>query len=146
MPEYLNGKPPMSFWFVSGAALIWNLFGFLVYLMQVSATPEQLAQAYTPEQVEFMQAVPKWATSAFALAVTTGVLGCLSLLFRKAWAVPLFVISLLAVLVEDVNSFVLNDVIAVFGTTPAIIQATVLIIAVALIFYSRYAKGRRWLS
>jgi hypothetical protein len=145
MPEYLNGRPPMSFWFVSGAALIWNLFGFFVYLMQVSATPEQLAQAYTPEQVQFMQSVPKWATSVFALAVTTGVLGCLALLFRKAWAVPLFVISLIAVIVQDVNSFVLNDVISLFGTTPAIIQAAVLSIGIALIFYSRYAKVRHWL-
>ncbi len=145
MPEFLDDRPPMSFWFIGGAALIWNLFGFFVYLMQVSATPEQLAQAYTPEQVAFMQSVPKWATSAFALAVTTGVLACLSLLFRKAWAVPLFVISLIAVIVQNVNSFLLNDVIAVFGTTPAIIQAAVLIIGIALVLYSRYAKGRRWL-
>jgi hypothetical protein len=146
MPEYLNDKPPMSFWFISGAALIWNLFGFLVYLNQVSATPEQLAQAYTPEQIEFMQAIPKWATSVFALAVTTGVLGCLALFFRKAWAVSLFVISLIAVLIQDVNSFLLNDVIALFGTTPAVIQAAVVIIGIALILYSRYAKIRHWLK
>lgn len=146
MPEYLNGKPPMTFWFVSGAALIWNLFGFLVYLMQVSATPEQLAQAYTPEQVEFMQSVPKWATSAFALAVTTGVLGALSLLFRKAWAVQLFVISLLAVLVMEVNNFVLNDTIAMFGNAVILIQSAIVIGGILLLLFSRYAKRKHWLK
>lgn len=146
MPEYLNDKPPMSFWFICGAALIWSLFGFYAYLDQVTASPERLARAFTPDQIEILQSMPKWATSAFALAVTTGVLGCLALLFRKAWAVPLFVISLLAVLVEDVNSFLLNDMIAVFGAIPAIIQAAVLIIGIALVLYALYAKGRRWLK
>jgi len=145
MPEYLNDRPPVSFWFISGAALIWNLFGFYAYLDQVTATPEKLAAAFSPEQIAILQSMPKWATSAFALAVTTGVLGCLSLLLCKAWAVPLFVISLFAVLVEDVNSFLLNDTVAVFGTIPVIIQAAVLIIAIALIFYSRHAKIRHWL-
>ena len=145
MPEYLNGRPPMSFWFISGVALIWNLVGFLVYLMQVSATPEQLAQAYTPEQVEFMQAMPKWATAAFALAVTTGVLGSLSLLFRKSWAVPLFVISLLAVLVMEINNFVLNNTVAMFGRTVVYIQSSIVIGAILLVLFSRLAKSKHWL-
>ncbi|MGA8204176.1 MAG: hypothetical protein WB812_06615 [Woeseiaceae bacterium] len=145
MTEFLDDRPPMSFWFVSGVALIWNLLGFYAYLDQVTASPEKLANAFSPEQIAILQSMPKWATSAFAIAVTTGVLGSLCLLFRKAWAVPLFVISLIAVLIEDVNSFVLNDMLAVFGRIPAIIQAAVLVIGIALILYSRYAKGRRWL-
>ena len=76
MTGQLNARPTMLFWFISGAALIWNLFGMMIYVSQVSATPEQLAEAYRPEQVEFLLGTPKWATAAFALAVTTGVLGC----------------------------------------------------------------------
>ena len=136
----------MVFWLISGAALIWNLFGLIVYYLQVSATPEQLAAQYSPEQIEFMLSTPVWATSAFAIAVNAGVLGSLFLLLRKAWAIPMFILSLIAILVQNLNSFVLNDVIAMFGTTPAIIQAAVLLIGIALLLYSRATKAKGWLS
>ena len=146
MSDLLEGKPPMSFWLIGGAALIWNLFGFIVYFMQVSVSPEELAANYGPEEIEFMLSTPKWATSAFAIAVNTGVLGSLFLLLRKAWALPVFIISLLSLLVQNLHAFVLNDVMAIFGTTPAIIQAAVLSIAAALIWYSREAKSKGWLT
>jgi hypothetical protein len=146
MSDLLNGRPSLSFWIIGGAALIWNLFGLIVYFMQVSASPEELAAAYTAEQVDFMMSTPKWATSAFAIAVNAGVFGSLFLLLRKAWAVPMFVISLVAVLIQNLNSFVLNDVMALFGTTPAIIQSVIVIIGVLLIWYSRGAKDKGWIS
>ncbi len=146
MSDLLNGRPSLSFWIIGGAALIWNLFGLIVYFMQVSASPEELAAEFTAEQVEFMMSTPKWATSAFAIAVNAGVLGSLFLLLRKAWAVPMFVISLVAVLIQNLNSFVLNDVMALFGTTPAIIQSAIVIIGVLLIWYSRGAKDKGWIS
>ena len=146
MSDLLNDKPAMSFWIVGGAALIWNLFGLIVYVMQVSATPEELAAAYNPEQVEFMLSTPKWATSAFAIAVTTGVIGCFFLLLRKVWALPMFVISLIGVLIQNLNTFVLNDAFAVFGSTPAIIQSVIVVIAIALVWYSHTAKSRGWIA
>ena len=145
MAEEITGKPPMSFWLIGGVALVWNLFGMYIYVNQVTATVEGLAAAgYTPEQVEFMLAIPKWATSAFAIAVTTGVVGCLFLLLRKALATLLFGISLAAVLVQNFNTFVLNDALAMFGPAPAVIQAVVIIVAAALILYARVAQSRGW--
>jgi hypothetical protein len=146
MSDIIDGKPTMTFWFLSGAALIWNLFGMMIYVKDVSATPEQLAAQYTPEQVAFLENVPVWATSAFAIAVTAGVLGSLMLLFRKAWAMPLFVVSLVAVLVQNLHSFVLNDSIALFGMTPVYIHSAIVVIAVLMIFLSRGAKARGWLT
>jgi hypothetical protein len=146
MTEHLNARPTMLFWFISGAALIWNLFGMMIYVSQVSATPEQLAEVYRPEQVEFMLSTPRWATVAFALAVTTGVLACLLLLMRKSWALPLFIVSLAAVLAQNVNSFVLNDAAALFGMVPVYIQSAIIIIGAGLIWYTRYCNGRGWLD
>ena len=145
MSEELNGGTPMTHWLVAGAGLIWNLFGFMIYLMQVRATPEQMAQQYDAAQVAFMDAVPMWATSANAIAVTAGVLACVLLLFRKSLALPLFVVSLVALLVQDLYSFVLVDAVAVFGMVPAYIQGTVLVVAIALILYTLGAKKRRLL-
>jgi hypothetical protein len=146
MSDELNGATPMTHWLIAGAALIWNLFGFMVYLMTVRATPEQMAQQYSAAEIAFIDAVPVWATSANAIAVTLGVLACVLLLLRKSLALPLFVASLVALVVQDLYSFVLEDVVSIFGMVPAYIQGTVLVIAVALVFYTRGAKSRGLLS
>jgi len=146
MNDELNGGTSMTHWLIGGAALIWNLFGFMIYLMTVRATPEQMAQQYSAAEIAFMDAVPVWATSANAIAVTTGVLACVLLLLRNSLALPLFVASLVALLVQDLYSFVLEDVVAVFGMVPAYIQGTVLVIAIALVFYAHGAKKRGLLS
>lgn len=146
MIDALDNRPSTSFWAISAAALIWNLFGFLVYLMQVTASPDALATAYTDAQVAFIESTPVWATSAFAIAVTTGVLASVLLLLRRSLAVTLFVVSLAAVLLQNIHSFVLNDVVEMFGPTPAYIQTTIIAIGTAMVFYSRRAKNRRWLN
>jgi len=142
MSDELNGHTPITHWLVGGAGLIWNLFGFMIYLTQVRATPEQMAQQYDAAQVAFMDAIPMWATSANAIAVTAGVLACVMLLLRKSMALPLFIVSLVALLVQDLYSFVLVDAVAVFGMVPAYIQGTVLVVAIALILYTHGAKKR----
>lgn len=140
-------QPSLAFWFIGGAALIWNLFGLIVYIGQVSATPEGLAAAnYTPEQIAFIESTPAWVTSAFAISVTAGVLGCVFLLLRKAWALPMFVVSLIAVVIQNIHSFVLENVTAVFGTTPLMIQSAVMLIAIGLVFYARRMRTKGWIS
>ncbi|MDH3746855.1 MAG: hypothetical protein OER97_01515 [Gammaproteobacteria bacterium] len=140
--QYTNQGTPMSHWLIGGAALIWNLFGLMIYVMTVSATPEELAAQYNPAEIAFLEAVPAWATSANAISVTLGVIASVLLILRKSLAVPLFIASLAAILVQDLHAFVLEDVVAIFGMVPVYIQATVLVIAIALIFYALSAKKR----
>lgn len=146
MSDESNNETPMLHWLVAGAGLIWNLFGFSIYLMTVRATPEQLAQQYNDEQIAFMNSVPAWATSANAIAVSLGVLACVFLLLRKSIALPLFIASFVALLVQDLHAFVIADVVSVFGILPAYIQGTVLVIAIGLILYTRRAKNRGLLT
>ena len=145
MSDTINGKPPVSFWLVSGAALVWNLIGLVFYYSHVTMTPEAL-QGFTQAQQEFFTSMPVWATSAYAIAVTAGVLGSLLLLFRKAWAVPVFVLSFAGILVQDLNAFVINDGLEVWGTEGVILPAIVIVIGAALIGYSRKAKRKDWLG
>jgi len=143
MSDELESNIPMTHWLIAGAGLIWNLFGFMIYLSSVRATPELLlSQGFSAEQISFLESVPAWATSANAIAVTTGVLACIFLLLRKAIALPLFYASLVAVLVQDLYAYVLRDSVAVFGMLPVYIQTTVLTIAVLLILYTLRAKKR----
>ena len=145
MSDIINGKPPASFWIIGAVALVWNLIGLAFYYMQVTATEEMLSVAYEDAEVEFIQAIPAWATAGYGAAVTFGVLGCLLLLFRSGWAIPSFIVSLIGILVQDVYGFLIADAIGVFGTGSLVLPLVVLVVAVVLIVYSRGAKAKGWL-
>jgi hypothetical protein len=146
MSEFINDQPPTSFWVFSGAALVWNLIGLVFYYGQVTMSPETAA-TLTAAQQEFFEATPTWATSAHAIAVTFGVLGSLLLLFRKSWAVPVFAISFVGIVVQDVHAFVIGNALEVFGSGNALIlPSIVLVIGAALIWYSLSAKKKGWLT
>lgn len=142
MVDTLDPKPGFAFWTISALALLWNLVGFMLYLMQVTATPEALATAYSPEEVELLTAIPAWATSMTAIATTAGVLGAILLLLRRSLSVPVFVVSLAALIVQDIYTFAMTPTLEVFGPAPAIIQAVVLVVAVLLIWYARQSNSR----
>ncbi len=139
-------KVPMSFWIVAGVATAWNLIGLMIYYQQVTVTPEVLAQSFTPEQVAFLTQTPIWATSAYAIAVNAGLLGSVLLLLRKAWAIPLYAISLIAILLQDLHGFVLANGLEVWGSSGLVLPAIVIVIAVFLLVYSRNAKARGLIS
>ena len=146
MSDQINGKPPTSFWIIAGVALVWNLIGLMIYYMQVTSSPEELAQYYNEAELAFVTSTPTWATSAYAIAVTAGVLGCLFLLLRKAWAIPMFIISLAGVVVQDVHAFLIADGIGVWGLKAAVLPVIVLVVGVALILYSRGTKDKGWIA
>ena len=142
MSDELNGKPPMSYYVIGGVFLTWNVIGLLFYYMQVTMTPEVMVANFTPEQVAFMNAEPAWATAAYATAVNAGVIGALLLLVRKSLAKALFVVSFVAVLLQDLNAFVLSNAIEVWGVSGLYLPALVIAICVAEIAYSRSVANR----
>jgi len=144
MSDLINGKPNTNFWIIGGAALVWNLIGLVFYVSHVSITPDALA-AMTEAHQEFLLTTPTWATAAFAIAVNAGVLGSLLLLLRKTWAVPVLAISLLAIVVQDVDAFVLRDAFGIVGINSLIIPSMVFVIGIALLLYARATKERGWL-
>jgi hypothetical protein len=146
MSDAINGKPPVSFWIVAGLALAWNLIGLFMYYSGVSATPEQLQAVYTPEQFAAIEATPAWVTSAFAIATSFGVIASIVLLLRKALAFLLFVVSFVALLVQDLYLFLLSDSLAVFGSSLLVIQGSVFVGGIIWIWYAGLARNRGWIS
>jgi hypothetical protein len=146
MSDVINGKPPISFWIIAGVALVWNLIGVMIFYMQVNASPQDLAQYYNETELAFLTSIPSWATAANAIAVIAGALGCVLLLMRKIWAVPMFIISLLGIIVQDIHAFVIADGIAVWGAGAAVLPLVVLVIGIALILYSRVAREKHWIE
>lgn len=147
MADEINNKPTTAYWIISGTLLAWNLLGLYMYYGQATATAETFANAgYTPEQVAFVLAEPLWAHSAYAIAVNAGVLGAILLLLRKAWAVPIFALSLLGALLQDLDAYILRGALELFDPVWLAIPITVLVICIFEIWYSLRAKGKGWLS
>lgn len=145
MSDDTNSQPTTMFWLIGGAALLWNLIGMMFYYLQVTMAPDVLATLPENQQT-FFNSIPAWATSAHAIAVTAGVLGCVLLLMRNAFAIPAFVISLAGILVQNLHAFVVANGLQVFGAAGAALPAIVIAIAIGLVLHSRNAKASGVLS
>ena len=82
MNQEMTSAPSKAYYWISGVALAWNLIGIMAYLGQVTMGPEVLAEMSDAER-RLYENVAAWATSAYAIAVNAGALGCLLLLLRK---------------------------------------------------------------
>ena len=147
MSEETNNKPSMWFWVIGGLLGVWNLSGLYQYYLMSTITADQLEDAgYNLQQVAHVMNTPAWAHSGYAIAVTAGVLGVLFLLLRKSWAIPMFVLSLIGALVQDLDAYVLRGALEHFDAIWLILPITVIVICVAEIWYARRAKAKGWLS
>jgi len=138
-------KAPRWFTIVAVVALLWNLLGCFAFASDLRVTAEDVARM-APAQQALYHARPAWAVAATALAVFGGALGCIGLLMRRRLALPLFVLSLVGILVQDFGLFVLVDGIALAGPVALVLQGLVLAIAIGLIVLARTASARGWLA
>lgn len=145
MNDPVPSKPPAQFYWISGAALLWNISGIAAYVSQVSMSPEALA-ALPEAQRALYEDVPTWATSAYAIAVNAGALGCLLLLLRKALALPVFVLSLTGVLVQFGHALFMTPSIEVMGSSTVVFPVIIIGIGCFLIWYANDAKAKGWMT
>lgn len=121
---------------IAGAALAWNLLGLMMFVMQVTMSPEQVAAMSAPERAVY-DATPSWVNAAFGLAVLTGVLGSIGLLLRRRWAVGSFAVSLVAMIAQFAGAYVVTPAWAHFGASGALMPLMLLAIGAYLLQYAR---------
>jgi len=130
-----------SFWAIGAVALLWNVMGAANFFAQMN--PDVLA-AYRESERAIVEGRPAWATGAFVMAVFGGALGCLLLLLRKSVAYYLFIASLLGVIVTMAHTLGV-DVDFGLGEILGIILMP-LAVAAFLIWYSKLAQSKGWIS
>jgi hypothetical protein len=142
----LDVKRPAWFWIAAALALLWNLFGLAMFYMQYTMTPDQLAQL--PEaQRTLHQAMPGWLWAVDGVAVIAGTLGSLLLLMRKRLALPLFWISLVAVVVLFGYCLFPGRMLEVLGAAQALpMPVLVTVVALLLVWFARRSIGRGWIA
>ena len=135
--------PPKWFTPVAIGALLWNLLGASAYLMDVTISPEAVAKMGEAERAMYASR-PAWFVVAYASAVWFGVAGSLALIWRKRWATPLFVLSLLGLIAQDIALFGRPEVRA--DAVVIVLQGLVFVIAVSLLWLSRKSEREGWIA
>jgi hypothetical protein len=133
-----SNKPPFWYWLITIIALIWNGLGVDGYLGQAYNT-ERYRSAYTQEQLDLAASMPSWVMGAFAIAVFSAIIGVIALFLRKKWAIPLFGISLVAV-VAQMGFSLIKGYSDHIGMTISII-----VFAIFLFWFSRHSASKGWI-
>ena len=130
-------------WFnaVAMLALLFEAFGCWMYVVQVGADRATLPL----DQRAMWDATPAWMTAAYAVAVWVGLAGAGLLLLRRKLAVPLLLVSLVAVIVQFSGLFLVPQL---RQTVPesALIAPVVLILACFLICPVRAGRAAAGLA
>ena len=144
MNDKTVGGVHWSFWVIGAVVLIWNVMGVINFFMQMNA--DALA-AMSEAQRAIIEGRPAWAAGAFAIAVFGGALGCLLLLLRKSAATYLFIASLLSMIVHMIPYLGMAGSTTDFGPFEiSMYILTPLVVAAFLIWYSKQAESKGWLS
>jgi len=137
-------KPPLWFWAVSAAMLLWNGLGVMAYIADATIAADAL-KALPDAERALRESRPAWATAAFAVAVFGGAVGCLLLLVRNRWALPVLVVSLIGVIVQMTHAFLIANSFEVYGPGGLIMPVMVLALSLCLVWFARRARTRGWL-
>jgi len=78
----------------------------------------------------------------WALAVWGSVLGSILLLVRKGWAVPVFLVSLVCMVVTAFHNFVLANGMEIMGGVGTVFTIAIFAIAVFLYMYSKNMRTK----
>ena len=133
--------PTRNFWIVASLLLVWAVIGDAAYLSQVTADLTEMAKT-DPIAARAFGKVPVWVWSAYAIAVWVATTAAIALLLRRKLAVPLYALSLAAVLVQFSWTFFVDTVIQEKGAAAAFLPVTIIVLAVFSLWYAR-GKARQ---
>lgn len=138
-------KTPIHLWIVGVVALLWNLMGAFDYLATQTRMESYMSQ-FSDEQLAYFYGFPAWVVSCWAFAVWGGLAGAVGLLLRKRWAVWMFGISLVGMILTSIYNFVLSSGAEIMGTGAAIFTVVIAALAIFLLLYSRWLATKNVLT
>jgi len=144
--ETVGSKPSVLFWVIAVVLLLWGLAGVSIYVAYFVQTSEDFARgAEIPANQEiyadYVANIPVWAVAVAIIAALARLLGAIGLLLRKAWALPLYVISLVFFLVALFRAFVLANAAEAMSTGHIMTQVVFVALGVFAIWFTHRNKS-----
>ena len=144
MDPETNPPVPRWYWAIAIVALLWNLLGCSVLVMELFYQ-EQMMVDFTEAQKEWSRSFGGWIYVLWGIAVLSGIGGSIGLLMRKRYSRWLLDISLAAVLIQMTYTMVIAGGLQVMGPQGAIMPLIIVGIAAGLVWFVRYARRQKWL-
>jgi len=138
-------KPSKSFLIIAILALLWNLMGVMNFYLDVTISSEALS-ALPDGQRELYETTPLWTKILFGIATISGTLACILLLMKKSLAIPVFIISFIAVIIQMTYWLVFTNSMKVYGPAGAVMPLIVIFISAFLVWYANSSKAKGWIS
>lgn len=131
-------RPPGWYWVVGVLVALWMLVGVVAWCIDLAMTPERLAAL--PEAQRMLYATrPSWLFAVYGVAVFSGFAGAVALLLRRKPAKLLFLLSLLAAIVQFGYTFAAMDALALLGPALALpLPAMVIAVGLFTVWYARW--------
>ena len=130
--------PPGWFWVVGVLVALWMLVGVLAWCIDLGMGAERLAQLPEAQQ-QLYAARPQWVFVVYAIAVFAGLAGAIALLLRHKLAKTLFLLALLAAIVQFGYTFAAMDALALLGPALALpLPAMVIAVGLFTVWYARW--------
>lgn len=140
-------RQPVPAWFrIVGVALIaWGVMGGYACVQQLRLGAEAMGPA-TEYDRALIASLPVWYNAVYIVAVGCGLFGAVALLARSVLSIPLFAISLIAVIVMFGWMFAATDILAVKGAGTLVFPLVIAAIAVFQLWLGRHARARGWIG
>jgi hypothetical protein len=138
--------PPTWFRIVAVLLVLWGLMGVGACVQQLRLGAEAMGPASAYDRALYAS-LPAWYNGIYAVAVGAGLLGSLALIARRRIAVTLYLVSLVAVVVQFGWLFAATDIVAVRGAG-TVVPFPLFIAGVAAfqLWLARRAAARGWIA
>jgi len=142
-----NNNPKVStvFWVIGAIALLWNLMGLGSFIAYATISDDAMELMSEAQRTEYQNS-PLWLTIVFGIATIGGTLASIALLMRKQWAVLLFIISFVAVIIQFGFGVIDSASVNEGGMGALILPVTVMVVAGLLWFYAKSCAAKGWLN
>jgi len=132
---------------ISIALLLWGLGGASIYIAYFIETPEEFAEtaeiaAKRQAYADYVASIPFWAIAVGIIAAVTRLLGAIGLLLRRAWALPLYIISVVFFLVVLYRAFILANVASVMSGPHIAVELVFLALSIFAVWFAHKNKSR----
>ncbi|OYY91586.1 MAG: hypothetical protein B7Y45_02840 [Sphingomonas sp. 28-66-16] len=125
--------------------LLWAAAGVFAFYAHLTLSEASLAAMSAYDRATYL-ALPGWFSYAYGLATLPALAGSVALLMRSTVARPLYLASLLGVIIQFGWAFGATDLIAVKGAAATVpFPLFIAAMAVLQIWVAGLATGRGWL-
>lgn len=137
---------PLWYWILAVALLLWGAMGIYSFYTELTTSYDQLAASMGKAEADAIANMPQWLWWVFGAAVWSGAFGSLALLLRSAWARPLYLISLVSVVVQFGYTFLMTSFPEAVGAHSAIFPGIIILVAGFELWFANWAKNKRWIG